>query len=484
MRRRVAALAVALTLALALASGCGEVVAQAIGGSTSDGGTTTDATSEHGSDGPSGNDGTSPADSPADATGFCQGHGAVLPGPNPNHLCAGDLANLFKFAACACSSFDISGVLTTASLASSDGGLTEVASVGANQALSANSTTSIGGSVWSGGVGVPQGAPAVLLGGTAPGLVAGDVQSGGPVEVSGPYEVMGDVWSNGNVTVDASGNLKVDGTIHVETGDTVTGSFTSGGGVAMTNVTVPKPCDCGAPIDIGSIVQGFQTANDDAAHQLTASSLDNPTQPVPLPCGLYYFDGIHGASAVTLDIQGRVAIFVHGDLSVTQGITIELEAGAELDLFITGNVDIQGPAGSVTVGDVTHAALTRIYVGGGGNDAGGGFALSADANISANIYAPSAVVQLASNFVLRGAILAQALQFSGDFSILYDTAVLQVSQSSGCQPTGGGCTSCNDCPGATPACNGTTCGPCHTTSDCCAPLVCVPSSGLCVLPTQ
>ncbi len=480
MRRRVAALALALTLALAFSSGCGEVVAQAIGGS--DGGTT-DATSERGSDGPSGNDGTSSADSPVDATGFCQGLGVVLPGPN--HLCAGDLANLFKFAACACSSFDISGVLSTASLASSDGGLTEVASVGANQAVSANSTTTIGGSVWSGGVGLAPGAPAVLLGGTAPGLVAGDIQSGGPVEIAGPYLVMGDVWANGNVTVDPSGSLQVDGTVHVPPADTVSADVDAGGGVAHpAAVTVGKPCDCANPIDIGGIVQGFQTANDDAAHQLTASSLDNPAQPVPLPCGLYYFDGIHGGSPVTLDIQGRVAVFVASDLSVTQGITIDLEAGAELDLFIAGNVDIQGPTGSVTIGDVTHAALTRIYVGGSGNDAGGGFTLSADANISANVYAPSAVVQLASNFVLRGAILAQALQFSGDFSILYDTAVLQVSQSSGCQPTGGGCTTCNDCPSATPACNGVTCGPCHTTADCCAPLVCVPSSGLCVLPTQ
>ncbi len=470
----------ASTLALALSAGCGEVVAQAIGGSASDGGTPIDATSEHGSDGPSGNDGTSSVDSPLDATGFCQGQGAVLPGTN--HLCAGDLANLFRFAACSCSSFAVSGVLTTASLASPDGGVTEVASVGANQALSTNSTTTIGGSVWSGGAGL---AHAVLLGGTAPGLVAGDIQSAGPVEIAGPYLVMGDVWANGNVTVDPSGSLQVDGTVHVPPSATVSTDVDAGGGVAHpAAVTVAPPCDCGNPIPIATIVQGFQGTNDDAAQHLTASSLDNPTQTISLPCGLYYFDGIRGSSAVTLDIQGRVAVFVGGDLSVTQGITVDLEAGAELDLFIAGNVDIQGPAGSVTIGDVTHAALTRIYVGGNGDDAGGGFALSADANISANIYAPNAVVQLASNFVLRGAILAQALQFSGDFSILYDTTVLQVSQSSGCQPTGGGCTTCNDCPSATPACNGGTCGPCHTTADCCAPLLCATGTGLCVLPTQ
>lgn len=487
MRGRGASL-VALPLALALPVGCGEVVVQAIGAAPSDGGVAADAAADRSLDGPVNGDGTAPVDAPGDGPAFCQGHGAILPGTN---LCTGDLANVFKFAACSCTSFDVSGVLETDAL-DADGGVTQVASIGANQALATNSTTAVGGSVWSGGAGL-QGGPAVLLGGTGPGAVAGDVQSGGPVEIAGPYVVMNDVWANGNVTVDPSGSLQVDGTLFLSPGYQATGNV-SAATVANTSVpiAVPAPCDCSIPstadggaIDIASIVATFAdpARNDDAANHVTPSTLDNPSAPVTLPCGLYYVDGIHGGS-VTLQIDGRVALFVGGDLSVDQGITVTLAPAAELDLFVAGSVGIQGPPGSVTIGDVAHAALTRIYVGGSGNDAGGGFALSADATISANIFAPNAVVQLASDFVLRGSLVAQALQLSGDFTIHYDTAVLQVSQTSGCQSGGGGCTSCNDCSGATPACIGGTCQKCQLTSDCCPPLQCDQGSGRCILPTQ
>jgi hypothetical protein len=253
-------------------------------------------------------------------------------------------------------------------------------------------------------------------------------------------------------------------------------------------VSVPPPCDCGSPpVDIASVVAAYASPslNDNASLHppLATTALDDPTGTVSLPCGLYYVDGIHGG-AVSIDIQGRVALFVGGDLSVTQGIAITIEPGAALDLFIAGNVNIQGPSGSVVVGDVTHAAATRIYVAGSGDDAGGGFTLSADATLSANIYAPRAVVEISSNFVLRGAILAQALQFSGNFAIHYDAAVLQVSQSSGCEPPSGPCSTCNECSGATPACTGGKCVPCKATTDCCAPLTCDTSSGRCSLPTQ
>ena len=457
-------------------SACGEVVAQPIEEEPSDGGLASDAPTDHANTDALSGDGTVPIDAPA---AFCQGHGPVtLPGTD---LCAGDLANLFRFAACACTSFDVSGVLTTDAL---DAGATQVASVAANQALSANSTTTIGGSVWAGGVGLAQGAPAVLLSGTGPGLVSHDIQSGGPVEIGGPYTVMGDVWANGSVTVDATGSLNVDGTVHVSPGDTAT-EVTSSGGVAMTTVNVPPPCDCTNPIGIAGIVTAYAspTLNDNASIALKTTALDNPSAPVTLPCGLFYVDGIHGG-AVTIDVTSRVALFVDGDLSVDQGIVIKLEPGAELDLFVAGNVNVGGPSGSVQIGDVGQPAQTRMYIAGSGNDAGGGVTFSADATISANIYAPNAVVQLASDFVLRGALFAQALQFSGNFAIHYDTSVLQVSQTSGCLPPSGSCSTCNDCPGATPACKGGKCVACVTTSDCCAPLQCNAGTGLCELPTQ
>jgi hypothetical protein len=95
------------------------------------------------------------------------------------------------------------------------------------------------------------------------------------------------------------------------------------------------------------------------------------------------------------------------------------------------------------------------------------------------VYAPDAVVALASSFEMKGALFAQQLEFSGDFTIHYDTSVLQTP---GCTPSGSPCQTCDDCAGATPACKAGTCVPCVTTADCCAPLTC--SAGRCVLPAQ
>ncbi len=113
----------------------------------------------------------------------------------------------------------------------------------------------------------------------------------------------------------------------------------------------------------------------------------------------------------------------------------------------------------------------RVYIG------GQTFTMSGDAGIGANLYSPNADVEFASSFEMSGAIFAKSLAFSGDFTIHYDESIVGVI---GCEPPGGGCTTCNDCGGATPACKAGTCSACVTNSDCCAPLQCTPS-GTCEL---
>jgi hypothetical protein len=116
-----------------------------------------------------------------------------------------------------------------------------------------------------------------------------------------------------------------------------------------------------------------------------------------------------------------------------------------------------------------------MYVG------GSSFTLSAAATVGANVYAPGAVLQLASSFEMWGAIFAQDLQFSGDFAIHYDTSVLEQP---GCTPPGTPCKTCDDCSGATPSCKAGTCTACASNADCCAPLVCNQGTGRCQLPVQ
>jgi hypothetical protein len=370
----------------------------------------------------------------------------------------------------ACASLDASGKLTTDAFDSTaDGGpaSSNAASVAANGAVSANAHTSVGGSVWAGGVGVATGNPAVTLKGD--GTVAHDVQAGGDVAVGGIYQVGGDLFAAGNVTIQ-SGSLSVVGAVHLPNGDSATG-VTAGGGVVHGPVQVSPPCDCSNPIDVPTLVAARKTSNDDASIGLAVSALDQPAGPVTLPCGQYYVDGIQGGT-VTLDVQGRVALFVGGDLSTTQALSVTLAPGAELDLFLAGSVSIQGTA---SLGDVAAPARVRLYVG------GASFTLSANATIGANLYAPNAVLQLSSSFQMWGSILAQGLQFSGDFAIHYDTSVLQVP---GCTPPGSPCKTCDDCSGATPSCKAGTCSPCASNADCCAPLECNQGTGRCQLPIQ
>ena len=443
-------------------AGCGDVVARPIGAASGEAGPSPES-------GPPGDaPGPGEATAPSDASTFCTGHGPIpLPGTD---LCTGDLAHLFRFAACACRSLAVSGKLTTDAFDSSaDAGpaFTNGASIAANGAVATNAHTSVGGSVWAAGQGLAGGTPAVTLKGD--GTIAHDVQAGGPVAVDGIYQVGGDVFADGDVTIQ-SGSLSVVGSVHQPAGASATG-VTAGGGIVNGPVQIAPPCDCSNPIDVMSFVAAHKLTNDDAAAGLDATSLDQPSSTVSLPCGQYYVDGITGG-AVALQIAGRVALFVDGDVSVTNGLRIDLAPGAELDLFVAGNVALQG---TTSLGDVNAPARVRAYVG------GSSVTLSADATVGANVYAPNAVLQLASTFTMWGAVFAGDLQFSGDFTIHYDTSVLQEP---GCTPAGTPCKTCDDCSGATPSCKAGTCSACSADADCCAPLVCNQLAGSCHLPIQ
>lgn len=403
-----------------------------------------------------------------DSPSFCAGHGPIpLPGSS---ACVGDLSDVFRFAACACKSLDVSGSLSTDSFDStSDAGPAsgDLASIGSNGEISTNSRLMLAGSLWAGGP-APDGGPAVTLGGgvSAGGTIAHDLHSAADVQVDGKYLVGGSVWANGDVTVGPAASLAVLGTLYVPTGDS-----TSEVQATVVNASVPTvtPCSCAAPIDIAAVVAAYANGNDDSSIGLAPNA--SLTGTVALPCGRFYVGRI-GGDTVDLQVNGRVALFVDGDVTVTQDLRIELAAGAELDLFVAGSVSIMG---AFEIGDADSPSRTRVYVG------GATLALSANASpLAANLYAPNAVLELASNLEMWGSIFADHLQLSGDFVIHYDTSVLQVAEASGCAHAAGPCESCNDCSGATPACKAGVCAPCTTTADCCAPLGC-DSSGRCVL---
>jgi hypothetical protein len=439
----------ALALASLFCDSCGIVNANATTGGPDDGGMRLPdgATVLPSPDG-GGNDGSAAGDG-----GFCSGSGPVIPIPGAGTSCTGDLgARTFLFAVCACNDVAISGVLTTDALDSASGTTGKMGgSIGANGALDTNSTLLVNGDVWAAATSESTAVQAVHSG-----TIAGDVHAGAAVAAGdGGLTIGGDLSANGDVT----GDVTCDGTATIPTGDTYP-NLTADAGVVNAPVSVAPPCNCGTLLDIASIVSGFAGSNDDVAAGFTSASLSPaPATTVSIPCGRYYFDGITG-STVSLSITGRAAIFVDGDLHASSQLTITPEAGAQLDLFVTGNLVLEGGA---SLGSPSAPAAVRVYVG------GSTFTLSGSAQLGANIYAPSADVQLSSDLSMSGSLFVGSLAMSGAFTVHYDESILSTS---GCTPAGSPCQTCHDCEGATPACKAGTCTACVTDSDCCAPLHC------------
>jgi hypothetical protein len=182
-----------------------------------------------------------------------------------------------------------------------------------------------------------------------------------------------------------------------------------------------------------------------------------------LSCGRYYFDNVTG-TGLGLTLTGRTAIFVAGDFDVQGSSQLMLDAGAELDLFVAGNLRL---GGADAFGWSDAPAKVRIYV--------GGTTVSLDGSIglAANVYAPNAIVHADASLAVKGALFAGGLDVQGAVDVEYDEAILDIL---GCQTPGGACNSCHDCEGT--ACKGGTCGACTVDADCCAPMQC--SAGRCV----
>ena len=386
--------------------------------------------------------------------GFCESSGALV--KLPQGTCTGDLGKrTFLFASCSCGDTEVSGALRTDSVNSLGAATSgKTASMGANGAFRSNAAIDLGGSIWA-----SSGTPAVSL--TDHGTIATEVRSGGSLEIDGTFQVGGDVYATGGITLD-TGSLTCGGTLHVGPGTKTSGVTATGGIVTDAGALVP-PCNCAKPLDVTAIVQSFATANDDSVLGIDKGILSASTaHNVTLACGKYYFDGMGGD--VSLKLLGRTAIFIGGDVSVGS-LKLDLDPNAEVDLFVAGGFALNG-----TFSSNSAAAKVRVYIG------GTNVTISGFVGLNGNVYAPNAAMIMSSTFEMTGSLLAKQLQFSGDFTIHYDEAILDAQ---GCDPPGHTCTTCHDCDGTTPACKGGSCVACQVNDDCCAPLVC--RSGKCVV---
>jgi hypothetical protein len=408
---------------------------------------------------------------------YCQGSGpAIITGDGitvsegdgtSDDVCSGAIARrTFRFALCTCEGYTSSVRLDTDSFASADGPYDPstagaAGSVGVNGDLQTNDVLAIHGSLWSGATASSLGTDLTIDGDL---VHQGDL-TGAAADVS----VGHDANLQGNVqlaSLAVAGALTVPSLASVST----SGAFTHGT-VTEAAETLADPCACagGDLVDIARFVELHAADNDDAALGLSPAKLaayGAGDASLDLPCGRYYLDAIDGGGALTLRIHGRTALFVGTDLHAGGGMTVTLDAGAELDLFV-GN--LLASEGDVHVGSPSTPARARVYVGGTG-----AITLTGTSVFAGNLYAPRAQLMLSGPVELYGSLFVRRLEQAAPVTIHYDTSVLDADV--GCPSTGGMCQTCLDCPAQ--ACNGGTCGACQSDADCCAPLECVMGSCL------
>ncbi len=255
---------------------------------------------------------------------------------------------------------------------------------------------------------------------------------------------------------------------------------------STTRVTsVATPCDCTNKVPIASIVVARRApSNDDSAINLSPTVLvgNNPAR-LDLPCGNYYLSQINAALPLTIAVHGHTALYVDGNLQASQTLTFQIDPGATLDTFVTGNFSATQ---TLNLGSTSRPESCRLFV------AGTSFVASGAVAYGCNIYAPNALITLANNAVVSGSIFGANVQASGNATVHYDTSVLgagaECCTAARCDD-GNACTadSCNGngtCAHAAVA-NGTTCSDgngCTRTDTCQAgtctganPLVCTAS---------
>lgn len=395
---------------------------------------------------------------------YCKGKGAalVIPGSS-TQTCSGDLAaKTFRFALCSCTNLSFAGSFQSDSFDSQTKMSGLNASVGTNGKFdNASRNTLIGGSLWAGNNGSNADSIAVsLLGDGA--KISGQLQSAGGVSITGSTQIGSDIVAMSSVR--GLGSITVGGKVRVPEGAAVQG-ITATGGVVRESVSVQEPCDCKAPIDIPKVVDAFVAKNDNLALKIDPAVFNNNVAgtTVELPCGRFALTAIKGIN-YTLKITGRTLIAVAGDVSMAGALNVVLAPGAELDLFIKGNVSF---AGESSFGSVAEPARIRVYI--GGNDV----SLAGGMKLGGNLYAPFAQVGWAGDLDMAGSLFGKKFGFAGSLKLHYDEAILKQE---GCQPPGM-CSTCNDCPGGASACKAGMCTGCTSNNDCCAPLACV--SGKC-----
>lgn len=397
---------------------------------------------------------------------FCAGSGPpvlITAGSgSAGQACTGRLAEVaFRYGLCTCDALN-AGALVTVDAYDSQQAMTSGSlggSVGLNGKLATSAQVNISGSLF---VGDPGGMNFSSV------SIGQELRCAGSAVGNGNLSVGSNAFVNGDANV--GGNLTVGNIITLPAGKILSG-MTVPQKVVRAPVSVAAPCDCsaGSLVNVAGYISAYQQQNDNASIFLDVDRLKNynGNTTLALPCGRFYLSGINGNGGLTLQINGRVALFIGGDLQISNPLTISIASGASLDLFVGGQFN--GGA-TLNLGSQQTASQLRIYMG-SDRDVN----LASNTTLAGNLYAPLSQLNAGGNLTVYGALFVKRVAISGQLGIHHDTAIFRAG--TGCAPpTTNSCTSCRDC--ANQACTGGACGSCTDNSQCCSPLQCV--GGKCV----
>jgi hypothetical protein len=245
----------------------------------------------------------------------------------------------------------------------------------------------------------------------------GSLRVGGPLSMSGDHaDIDGDAYVGGNVT----GDVRVNGTLHVPTTATVDMQIQVP--IAREAITVAAPCDCSAGaagfVDIAGAIATAAGRNDNASINLSPTALAPVTaqKVLELPCGTFYLNDIDADAGVTLVVHGRTLLAVGRDVALSSGLTVQLDPSAELDLLVSRWLTVSG---SAPFGATGAPARFRVWV--AGTDS---VIFDGAPPTYAVVHAPSAPVSAPAGLPLSGSLLARSISIGADTMIHYDRAIL------------------------------------------------------------
>ena len=352
---------------------------------------------------------------------FCQGSGPRISGAQDSRICGGALiASLLPAALCTCSGIS-GGDLLTDSFDSALGpyapGQTggELRSLGP---LTTQGSWDVGGALrTSDATGVQ--------------ILSGSLRARGPAQILGALRGETAVFER---DADVGGgiglvNLTVGGTLTTpDTGSIAVSGQRSTPSTRLGPVAVPPPCPCELDPYVSGPILALTQANDDARLGLSKDQLEGfvGDAVLTLPCGGYFFQRIAGAGSLELRIEGRVELAIAGGLDVGGRLTIGLAPGAELDLYVHGDITV---GGAVAIGDKAAPPRLRLFPGGVDTIrlAGGGY-------LSAAVLGRRRDLLTSAPLDVYGAMIAESVSVNAALRLHYDPQVRALSGSCGPPP--------------------------------------------------